>query len=117
MAHGGSGRYIAERDLSWRRGKALELRHALVQAPTAMADARLYRKGNVPGKQAVVTWRPCGADRRTGHGLAVGGGVTIAIRARRNIEAALDLIDRHRPSGDPVEAAGVGFTVGGDNWF
>ena len=92
---GGSGRN-AERDFHG------EKRSNASHASTTDPDARLYRKGNGRESKLCYMGHALTENRR---GLAVGGGVTIASGTAER-EAALDLIDRHRPV--EVEAAGVG---------
>ena len=100
----GSGRN-AERDFHGE--KRLNATHASTTDP----DARLYRKGN--GRESKLCYMGHALTENR-HGLAVGGGVTIASGTAER-EAALDLIDRHRP----VESRGGRrrITVGGDKGF
>ena len=101
---GGSGRN-AERDFHG------EKRSNATHASTTDLDARLYRKGN--GRESKLCYMGHALTENR-HGLAVGGGVTIASGTAER-EAALDLIDRHRP----VESRGGRrrITVGGDKGF
>ena len=101
---GGSGRN-AERDFHG------EKRSNATHASTTDPDARLYRKGN--GRESKLCYMGHALTENR-HGLAVGGGVTIASGTAER-EAALDLIDRHRP----VESRGGRrrITVGGDKGF
>ena len=101
---GGSGRN-AERDFHGQ--KRSNATHASATDP----DARLYRKGN--GRESKLCYMGHALTENR-HGLAVGGGVTIASGTAER-EAALDLIDRHRP----VESRGSRrrITVGGDKGF
>ena len=101
---GGSGRN-AERDFHG------EKRSNASHASTTDPDARLYRKGN--GRESKLCYMGHALTENR-HGLAVGGGVTIASGTAER-EAALDLIDRHRP----VESRGGRrrITVGGDKGF
>ena len=101
---GGSGRN-AERDFHG------EKRSNATHASTTDPDAQLYRKGN--GRESKLCYMGHALTENR-HGLAVGGGVTIASGTAER-EAALDLIDRHRP----VESRGGRrrITVGGDKGF
>ena len=101
---GGSGRN-AERDFHGDK------RSNATHASTTDPDARLYRKGN--GRESKLCYMGHALTENR-HGLAVGGGVTIASGTAER-EAALDLIDRHRP----VESRGGRrrITVGGDKGF
>ena len=83
---GGSGRN-AERDFHG------EKRSNATHASTTDPDARLYRKGN--GRESKLCYMGHALTENR-HGLAAGGGVTIASGTAER-EAALDLIDRHRP--------------------
>ncbi len=78
---------------------------------TTDPDARLYRKGN--GRESKLCFMGH-ALMENRNGLVVGGSVTIA-SGRAEREAALDLLDKHRP------VAGRGgqrrITVGGDKGF
>ena len=70
-----------------------ETRSNETHASTTDPDARLYRKGN--GRESVLCYMGH-VLMENRHGLAVGGDVTHATgRAER--EAALDLVDGHRP--------------------
>ena len=90
-----------------RAGKRSNATHASTTDP----DARLYRKGN--GRESKLCYMGHALTEKR-HGLAVGGGVTIASGTAER-EAALDLIDRHRP----VQSRGGRrrITVGGDKGF
>jgi transposase/IS5 family transposase len=72
---------------------------------TTDPDARLYRKG--PGRESVLCYMGH-ALMENRHGLAVGGAVTHATGTAER-EAALDLVDRHRPAGR--------ITLGGDKGY
>ena len=101
---GGSGRNAARDFHGEKRSNA-------THASTTDPDARLYRKGN--GRESKLCYMGHALTENR-HGLAVGGGVTIASGTAER-EAALDLIDRHRP----VESRGGRrrITVGGDKGF
>ena len=72
---------------------------------TTDRDARLYRKGN--GRESVLCYMGH-ALMENRHGLAVGGEVTHATGTAER-EAALELVDRHRPPGR--------VTLGGDKGY
>lgn len=73
-------------------------------------EARLYRKGN--GKESRLCYIGHALMEHR-HGLAVGGGVTPATGTAER-EAALEMIDRHRPGGKRITLAGdKGFDVAG----
>ncbi len=78
---------------------------------TTDPEARLYRKGN--GRESKLCFMGH-ALMENRNGLAVGGGVTIASGMAER-EAALDLIDKHRP----MERTGGKrrITLGGDKGF
>ena len=88
-----------------------EKRSNATHASTTDPDTRLYRKGNARESKLCYMGHALTENR---HGLAGGGGVTIASGTAER-EAALDLIDRHRP----VESRGGRrrITVGGDKGF
>lgn len=101
---GGSGRN-AERDFHG------EKRSNETHESTTDGEARLYRKGN--GRESKLCFMGH-ALMENRHGLAVGGGVTQATGTAER-EAALDLIDKHRP----LEGRGGKrrITVAGDKGF
>ena len=78
---------------------------------TTDPDARLYRKGN--GKESRLCYMGH-ALMENRNGLVVGGGVTLASGTAER-EAALEMIDKHRP----VESKGGKrrITLGGDKGF
>jgi transposase len=75
-------------------------------ASTTDPDARLYRKGN--GRESVLCYMGH-ALMENRHGLAVRGELTHATGSAER-EAALDLVDRHRPGRRPI-------TLGGDKAY
>ncbi len=78
---------------------------------TTDPDARLYRKGN--GRESKLSFMGH-ALMENRNGLAVGGGVTLATGTAER-EAALDMVDNHRP----VDGNGGKrrITLGGDKGF
>ena len=82
-----------------------EKRSNETHASTTDPDARLYRRGN--GRESVLCYMGH-ALMENRHGLAVGGEVTHATGTAER-EAALALVDRHRPAGR--------ITLGGDKGY
>ncbi len=101
----GAGASNKERD--FHGGKRSNESHA----STTDAEARLYRKGN--GRESKLCFMGH-ALMENRNGLAVGGGVTIASGMAER-EAALDLIDKHRPMERPGGKRRI--TLGGDKGF
>lgn len=108
-ADGSAGGGNRERD--FHRQKRSNASHA----STTDADARLYRKGN--GKESRLCYIGH-ALMENRHGLVVGGGVTLASGTAER-EAALDMIDKHRPmTGKAGKTASPRrITLGGDKGF
>lgn len=96
----GAGRN-GERD--FRGEKRTNETHASATDP----DARLYRKGN--GRESVLCYM-AHALMENRHGLAVGGEVTHATGTAER-EAALELADRHCPSGRVTLGADKAYDV------
>jgi transposase len=76
-------------------------------ASTTDPDARLYRKGN--GRESVLCYMGH-ALMENRHGLAVGGELTHATGTAER-EAALELVDRHRPARRVTPGGDKGFDV------
>jgi len=102
---GGDGGRNGERDF---RGQK---RRNATHASTTDPEARLYRKGN--GRESKLCFMGH-ALMENRHGLAVGGGVTMASGTAER-EAALDMTHSHRP----VEGKGGKrrITLGGDKGY
>ncbi|MDP6020288.1 MAG: IS5 family transposase [Alphaproteobacteria bacterium] len=85
--------------------------HASVTDP----DARLHRKGN--GKESRLCYMGH-ALMENRHGLVVGGGITLASGTAER-EAALEMIDKHRPQGIATggKASQRRITLGGDKGY
>jgi len=80
-------------------------------ASTTDAEARLYRKGN--GRESKLCFMGH-ALMENRNGLAVGGGVTLASGTAER-DAALEMIDRHRPLN--AKGGKRRITLGGDKGF
>ncbi len=101
----GAGGRNAERDFHGQR------RRNDSHQSTTDAEARLYRKGN--GRESRLCFMGH-ALMENRHGLVVGGGVTLASGTAER-EAALDLIDSHRPHDG--EGGKRRITLGGDKGY
>lgn len=88
-----------------------ERRASATHESTTDPDARLYRKGN--GRESKLCFMGH-AFMENRNGLAVGGGVTLATGTAER-DAALDMIDRHRPMDGTGGKRRI--TLGGDKGF
>lgn len=88
-----------------------EKRSNETHSSTTDADARLYRKGNNKESRLCFLGHALMENRQ---GLAVGGGITLATGTAER-EAALDMVDVHRPMDEP--GGGRRITLGGDKGF
>ena len=88
-----------------------EKRSNETHASTTDPDARLYRKGNNKESRLCFLGHALMENRQ---GLVVGGGITLAIGTAER-EAALDMVDIHRPMDEPGGRRRI--TLGGDKGF